>query len=184
MLIGYARTSTLEQGYGLEAQIEALTKYGVQSDFIFSEKVSSLSDRPELQAALRSLRAGDKLVVTKLCRFARSVTHLGRLLQVVEANGADLVIVDMGVDSSTATGKLMLNVLGSVAQFEREIMLERQREGIARAKADGKYKGRAPTAQRQKEKVLALKEAGVPVAQIIDQLNISRASYYRLVKVQ
>jgi len=83
------------------------------------------------------------------------------------------------VDTSTATGKLVLNMMVSVAQFEREMMKERQVEGIKRAKAEGKYKGRVPTAMRQADKVKALVEAGVQRVQIQEQLGISKASYYR-----
>ena len=182
MLIGYARTSTIDQTYGLEAQLELLNAQGVKTENVYHEKISSVGDRVELKAAIKSLRKGDKLVVTKLDRLARSVTHMGNIIQEIQGRDADLVILDMGIDTSTATGKLMLNVLGSVAQFEREVMLERQREGIERARREGKYKGRKPTALAQKDKVLALKAAGVPMDKIMEQANISRASYYRLVK--
>ena len=138
----------------------------------------------QLDAAIDHLRAGDKLVVLKLDRLARNVTHMGKLLEEIEAKGAGLVILSLGsetVDTTTATGKLILNMMVSVAQFEREMMLERQKEGIAKAKEQGKYKGRKPTAQQQADKVLALKSAGVPRDKIQEQLGISRASYYRIV---
>ena len=109
---------------------------------------------------------------------------MGKLLEEIEAKGAGLVILSLGsetVDTTTATGKLILNMMVSVAQFEREMMLERQKEGIAKAKEQGKYKGRKPTAQQQADKVLALKSAGVPRDTIQEQLGISRASYYRIV---
>lgn len=86
-------------------------------------------------------------MVTKLDRLARSMAHLMDLLKVIDGKSASLHILSMNLDTGSPTGRLMLNVLGSVAQFEREIMLERQREGIAKAKAAGKYKGRAPTAK-------------------------------------
>ena len=107
---------------------------------------------------------------------------MGDLLEQIEAKGAGLVILPMGnerVDTSTATGKLILNMMVSVAQFEREMMKERQVEGIKRAKAEGKYKGRVPTAMRQADKVKALVEAGVQRVQVQEQLGISKASYYR-----
>ena len=109
---------------------------------------------------------------------------MGKLLEEIEAKGAGLVILSLGsetVDTTTATGKLILNMMVSVAQFEREMMLERQKEGIAKAKGQGKYRGRKPTAREQADKVLALKAAGVPRQNIQDQLGISRASYYRIV---
>jgi DNA invertase Pin-like site-specific DNA recombinase len=183
MRIGYARTSTLDQNAGFEAQVKELERYGVEK--VYKEQVSSIAHREQLELALEHLRSGDQLIVTKLDRLARNVTHLGSLLETVEAKGASLVILSFGgntVDTSTATGKLLLNMMGAVAQFEREMMLERQREGIAKAKADGKYKGRAPTAKRQAEKVKALVEAGVSRDQILQQTGISRASYYRLLR--
>lgn len=146
--------------------------------------MSSVASRQQLDAAIDHLRAGDKLVVCKLDRLARNVTHMGKLLEEIEAKGAGLVILSLGsetVDTTTATGKLILNMMVSVAQFEREMMLERQKEGIAKAKADGKYKGRKATALAQTDKVLALKAAGVSRQQIQEQLGISRASYYRIV---
>ena len=180
MLIGLARTSTLEQVAGLEAQIRDLEAYGCER--IFKEQVSSVAQREQLEAALGMLRTGDKLVTTKLDRLARSVQHLGQIIERVNSVGASLVILDMGgtaVDTTTATGKLILNMMVSVAQFEREMMKERQVEGIKRAKAEGKYKGRVPTAMRQADKVKALVEAGVQRVQVQEQLGISKASYYR-----
>ena len=157
MLIGLARTSTLEQVAGLEAQIRDLEAYGCER--IFKEQVSSVAEREQLEAALSMLRIGDKLVTTKLDRLARSVQHLGQIIERINSVGASLVILDMGgtaVDTSNPTGKLILNVMSSVAQFEREMMLERQREGIAKAKADGKYKGRMPTARAKKAEIVKL----------------------------
>jgi DNA invertase Pin-like site-specific DNA recombinase len=92
----------------------------------------------------------------QLDRLARSVTHLGELVNRLEAKKVSLRILGMGVDTATPTGRLMVNLLGSIAQFEREVMLERQREGIARAKAEGKYKGRAPTARSKSEQIIQL----------------------------
>ena len=86
----------------------------------------------------------------------------------------------MGIDTGTATGKLMLTILGGVAEFERSIMLERQREGIAKAKAAGKYKGRKPTARAKAKEVLALRKEGVGATEIARQLSIGRASVYRI----
>ena len=180
MLIGYARTSTVDQQAGFEAQLVELNTYGCERTY--QEQVSAVATRTQLEAAIDILREGDKLVVTKLDRLARSVSHMGELLEQIEAKGAGLVILSMGnerVDTSTATGKLILNMMVSVAQFEREMMKERQVEGIKRAKAEGKYKGRVPTAMRQADKVKALVEAGVQRVQVQEQLGISKASYYR-----
>lgn len=181
MIIGIARTSTLEQKAGLEAQIQSLEEYGC--DRIYTEQVSSVAERKQLSTALSSLRSGDKLVVTKLDRLARSVKHLGEIVETINNADASLVILDMGgtaIDTSNPTGKLILNVMSSVAQFEREMMLERQIEGIAKAKAEGKYKGRKPTARAKADMVLIAKKQGVAPAQIMRDLGISKTSYYRI----
>ena len=182
MLIGYARTSTLEQRTGLEAQQRDLKEYGCEK--LFTEQVSSVAEREQLEAALSGLRAGDKLVVSKLDRLARSVQHLGQIIERINSAGASLVILDMGgtaVDTSNATGKLILNVMSSVSQFEREMMLERQREGIAKAKAEGKYKGRKPTARAKTDMVKLALANGVSKPQICKDLGISRTSLYRII---
>jgi DNA invertase Pin-like site-specific DNA recombinase len=180
MLIGYARTSTTDQQAGFDAQLVELETYGCERTF--KEQVSAVASRGELDRAIDMLREGDKLVVTKLDRLARNVMHMGELLQQIETKGAGLVILSLGsetVDTTTATGKLILNIMVSVAQFEREMMKERQVEGIKRAKDEGKYKGRVPTAMRQADKVKSLVEAGVQRLQVQEQLGISKASYYR-----
>lgn len=182
MLIGYARTSTLEQLAGLEAQQRDLKEYGCEK--VFTEQVSSVAERDQLEAVLGALRPDDKLVVTKLDRLARSVQHLGQIIERINSAGASLVILDMGgtaVDTSNATGKLILNVMSSVSQFEREMMLERQREGIAKAKAEGKYKGRKPTARAKTDMVKLALENGVSKPQICKDLGISRTSLYRII---
>ena len=185
MLVGVARTSTTEQLAGLEAQVRDLKAYGCGDDNVYKEQVSSVGERKELDAAINSLRKGDKLVVTKLDRLARSVRHLGDLLETLEAKGAGLVILSMGgqqVDTTTATGKMMLNVMASVAQFEREMMLERQKEGIAKAKKEGKYTGRKPTAMNKADAVLSLLSSGMSKTKVCEHVGISRASLYRIIK--
>jgi DNA invertase Pin-like site-specific DNA recombinase len=176
--VGYGRTSTLEQKAGFEAQVRELESAGCAR--IFKEQVSSVAHREQLDAALDYIRDGDTLVVTKLDRLARSVAHLVEITEAVASKGANLQVLGMGLDTSNATGRLMLNVIGSVAQFEREMMLERQREGIAKAKAEGKYKGRSPTARAKAPEVTALKEQGLGVMEIAKRLGIGRASVYRV----
>jgi DNA invertase Pin-like site-specific DNA recombinase len=180
MMIGYARTSTADQTAGLEAQHRELAE--AECSKIFSEQVSSVDKRPQLEAALEFIREGDRLVVTKLDRLARSVADLVKITARLEAKSVTLVIRSLNIDTATPTGKLMLNLIGSIAQFEREIMLERQREGIASAKADGKYKGRQPTARKQSAEVLELKAAGKKPMEIASKLGISRASVFRIMK--
>ena len=183
MLIGYARTSTVDQQAGFESQLVELKSYGCERTY--QEQVSAVATREQLDSALDMLRTGDKLVVTKLDRLARSVMHMGDILQQIEAKGAGLVILSLGserVDTSTATGKLILNMMVSVSQFEREMMKERQVEGVKRAQAEGKYKGRVPKAMQQADKVKALVQAGVTRVQVMDQLGMSKASFYRCLK--
>lgn len=177
MIVGYARTSTLDQEAGFEAQVRDLT--ALECERIFKEQVSSVGKRTELDAAVDFCRQGDTLVVTKLDRLARSVIHLGKIIETLEAKGVALRIVNLGVDTTTPTGKLMLNVLGGVAQFEREMMLERQREGIAKAKGAGKYTGRKPTAQAKADEIKALKAEGMSMAKIAKRLGIGVGSVHR-----
>jgi DNA invertase Pin-like site-specific DNA recombinase len=178
MLVGYARTSTVTQDAGLEAQERDLKAIGVEK--LFTEQVSSVAERAQLEAALDFCRARDALVVTRLDRLARSIRDLCAIVDRLEAKGVSLRILGMGLDTATANGRLMLNVLGSVAQFEREVMLERQREGIAKAKSEGKFKGRAPTARRKAEEVKALDKSGMTRLEIAGRLGMSERSVYRV----
>ena len=177
MLIGYCRTSTLDQKYGLEAQIDALNDQGVEK--IFSEQVSSVADRPELESTLDFCREGDVLVVTKLDRLARSIHELWKIVNRLESKRVELRILDLNLDTQTPTGRLMLSMMGSLAQFEREMLLERQREGIARAKVEGKFKGRVPTARVKKAEIQKLITEGMKPTQVAESLGVSRASVYR-----
>ncbi len=158
MLVGYARTSPLEQETGLEAQVRDLKALGCER--VYQEHASSVGRRAELEAALDFVRAGDVLVVTKMDRLARSVQHMWEIAERLQARGVALKIVNLGVDTSTPTGKLMMTMLGGVVEFERDMMLERQREGIQKAKAERKYKGRKPTARARAEEVKRLASEG------------------------
>jgi DNA invertase Pin-like site-specific DNA recombinase len=178
MLIGYARTSTTEQAAGLEAQERDLKAAGV--DKVFAEQTSAVGPRKALEVAMDFVRDGDAFVVTKLDRLARSVSHACEIVERLEAKGVSLRILALGLDTSTPTGRLMLNMLASVAQFERELMLERQREGIAKAKGEGRYKGRAPTAQRKAADIVRLAKDGLKREDIAERLGVGVASVYRV----
>jgi len=180
-LIGYARTSTVEQEAGLKAQLKEL-KDNAGCQRVFQEKVSSVQTRKELEAALEFLREGDTLVVTKLDRLARSMRDLLNIKEVIDDKKAHLKVLSPEMDTGTPHGKLVFNIFGSVAEFEREVMLERQREGIAKAKAEGKYKGKQPTARAKRDDVLKLKAEGVRPTDIAKRLDIGRASVYRILK--
>jgi DNA invertase Pin-like site-specific DNA recombinase len=169
----YARTSTLDQQAGFEAQLRDLEAAGCTK--LFQEQVSSVATRPQLDACLDYVREGDTLD-----RLARSTAHLLQIVETLERKGAALRILDLSIDTSTATGRLMLTMIGAIATFEREMMLERQREGIAKAKAAGKYKGRAPTARAKAAQVYLLQAEGVGATEIARRLGIGRSSVYRV----
>jgi DNA invertase Pin-like site-specific DNA recombinase len=181
--IGYARTSTASQEAGLQAQIEALTAFGC--DRVYKEQVSSIATRDQFDAALDYVRDGDTLVVTKLDRAFRSVEHAVSVVRDLEKKDVGLIVLDMGgqpVDLRTPSGKLIFNVMVSVAQFEREIMLERQREGIKKAQEAKLYKGRKPTARMQSDAVIGLKAEGFTPTEIVKRTGLSRASVYRILR--
>lgn len=179
-LIGYARTSTLDQLAGLEAQERDLRAAGCTRVFLEQTSAAAGKRRVQLEAMLDYVREGDTLIVTKPDRLARSLHDLQGIIGKLAEKGVALRILSMNLDTSTPTGKLILNVLGSIAEFEREMMLERQKEGVAKAKTEGKYKGRAPTAQRKRDAVLKLRAEGVKPDTIAERLQISRASVYRI----
>lgn len=180
MLLGLARTSTLDQEAGLEAQKRTLQAAGVEK--LFVEQTSSVGPRPALEAATEWAREGDVLIVTELSRLARSVPDFCKIQSRLSDKGVTLRVLSLGMDTGTSTGKLILNVLASVAQFEREMMLERQREGVAKAKAEKKYKGRAPTARGKSDQVRALADQGLTKAAIASQLGISQRSVFRILE--
>ena len=178
MRIGYARTSTIEQQAGFEAQVRDLEAVGCEK--VYREQVSSVGARERLEATLDYVREGDRLVVTKLDRLARSTRHLNEIVDRLREKGSHLQVLDLGIDTATPTGELVLTVIGGIAQFERQMMLERQREGIAKAKAEGKYKGRKPTARAKTQEVLDMRSKGIRATAIAEELGIGRASVYRI----
>lgn len=178
-IIGYARVST--EGQELTAQLEQLNGAGV--DKIFKEKASGVKqDRPQLAAMLDHLREGDTVIVCKLDRIARSTKHLLEIVETLEARKVSFKVLNINLDTSTPTGKLMLSMLASIAQFEREMMLERQREGIRLAKDAGRYQGRKATARALSDKVLELLAQGKTKQAVADELKIGIASVYRIAK--
>jgi DNA invertase Pin-like site-specific DNA recombinase len=176
MLIGYARTSTAEQAAGLLAQERDLKAGGCER--LFTEHVSSVAKRDQLAAVLDFVRDGDKLIVTRLDRLARSMSDLLSIAERLRAKGVALQVLDPAMDTSTATGELIFHVIGAIASFERKLMLERQREGIAKAKADGKYKGRKPKVRNQAERIRAMLAEGKGPTAIARKLNVARSSVY------
>ena len=183
MLIGYARTSTADQKAGLVAQERDLKAAGAEK--VFTEQVSSVAQRRGLKTCLDFMREGDVLAVTKPDRLARSTAELLALETDLSRRGIGLLVVSMGgerLDTRNPTSKLMLTILGGVATWEREIMLERQRGGIAKAKAEGKYKGRKPTVAVQAGQIRAMHAAGEKPAHIARRLGVARSSVYRMLE--
>jgi DNA invertase Pin-like site-specific DNA recombinase len=180
-MIGYARTSTVDQNAGLEAQVAELQALGCSK--VFAEQVSSVeARRPQLNAALEYAREGDTFIVTRPDRLARSTADLLRIVDELAKRGVRVRILSMDIDTATATGKLLLTLMGGIASFERDLMLERQRCGIAAAKAAGKYRGRKPTARAKSDEVAKLKMEGMSVAEIVRNTGVSRASVYRIIE--
>jgi DNA invertase Pin-like site-specific DNA recombinase len=178
MIVGYARTSTTDQTAGLAAQERDLTAAGAER--VFAEQVSSVATRDRLAECLAFLRAGDVLAVTKPDRLARSTAELLTIEADLSKRGIGLIVLSMGgerLDTRNPTSKLMLTILAGVATWEREIMLERQREGIAKAKADGKYKGRPASIDAFEVRRVALLIGPAATAK---QFGIARSSVYRM----
>ncbi|TXM66638.1 recombinase family protein [Methylobacterium sp. WL12] len=176
--IGYARVSTLDQG--LEGQLARLTAEGCT--LIRSEKVSggSREGRPELATVIEFLRAGDELVVARLDRLGRDTRDVLNIIHEVEQRGAFVTVLDPHVSTQGPMGHVMLTVLGMVAQMERRFIKERQREGIARAKAEGIYLGGKRRLDREHVRNMHL--AGSGPAAIAQALGCSRMQVYRVLK--
>ncbi|MBF0455924.1 MAG: recombinase family protein [Magnetococcales bacterium] len=175
--IGYARVSSTDQN--LEGQLEALS----HCDEIFSEKESGArNDRPELTRLLDYIRKGDTVECVRMDRLARDTRHLLNLVDDFEARGVTLKVQNISLDTGTATGRLMLTMLGAVGEFEKNLLKERQKDGIARAKEKGVYTGRKPTARAKAEEVMQLVGEGVKKAEIARRLDIGVASVYRIIK--
>lgn len=174
-LVGYARVSSV--GQSLEVQLDKLS----HCDKIFQEKKSGTSDkRPQLKACLEYVREGDTLIVTKLDRLARSTLHLCQIAAELERKQVMLQVIDQSINTSDATGRLLFNMLGAIAQFETEIRAERQLDGIEKAKQRGVQFGR--TKQLTKTQVQELRERrqqGVLIRTLMRDYELSKASIYR-----
>lgn len=175
--LGYVRVSTEQQNNA--RQVEIMTNYRTDRDFM--EYVSGKNTkRAELQALLDYAREGDTVYVESYSRLARNTIDLLDIVSKLEANGVALVSHKEQTDTSTAQGKLMLTVFGALAEFERECLLERQREGIGIAKEQGKYKGRPEKDIPEFEEYYMLwKEEEITATEVCKKLGISRSTFYR-----
>ena len=180
MKVGYARVSSV--GQKLEAQLEQLKASGV--DKVFSEKESGAkSNREQLKACIEYVREKDVLVVTKLDRLARSMVDFWNIVNEIESKGASLQILNMGLDTSTPNGKLVMGVLSSVAEWERSMIRERQQDGLERAKREGVVLGRPNKVDAVRNDVQRLLDNGLTKQAIADELGIGVATVYRALKV-
>lgn len=177
MIVGYARVSTTDQC--LDVQMDELAAHGCER--IFQDQASGTSRaRAGLVEMMQFVREGDTIVVSRLDRFARSLTDLFQLLDELNRKSVAFQCVHQSIDTSSSTGKLTLAILGAVAEFENDIRRERQRAGIAKAKANGIYKGRK--AGIDVERVKGLAAQGMTARAIASELGCHRQSVYRLVQ--
>lgn len=174
-IVGYARVSSI--GQSLDIQLAKLK----HCDKIFKEKRSGVSDkRPRLKACLEYVREGDMLVVTRLDRLARSTLHLCQIAKQLESKQVDLQVLDQNIDTGDATGRLVFNVLGAIAQFETEIRAERQMDGIQKAKARGVQFGRKrQLTPNQCQELRERRAQGVLIKTLMKDYKLSKASVYR-----
>ena len=176
--VGYARVSSV--GQSLDVQLSKLSGYGCTK--VYQEKRSgTTADRPELKACLDYVRESDVLVITKLDRLARSTFHLTHLADQLSNKGVELVVIDQNIDTSTPVGKLLFNVLASIAEFETQIRSERQLDGIEKAKANGvKFGAKAKLTDAQIEQMKSDRADGVLIKDLMKAYDLSKASVYRL----
>ena len=175
MIVGYARVSTTDQS--LDVQMDELMAHGC--DRIFQDQATGTSRaRAGLVEMMQFVRDGDTIVVSRLDRFARSLTDLFQLLDELNRKGVAFQCVHQSIDTSSSTGKLTLAILGAVAEFENDIRKERQRAGIAKAKANGVYKGRRAAIDGRK--VLEMSSQGMTASEIAAEIGCHRQSVYRL----
>lgn len=179
MNIGYIRVSTVEQN--LARQEEGLEKYNIEK--MYSEKVSAKdTNRPKLKEMLDFARNGDTIYIWDFSRLARSTKDLLELVEVMNDKGIKLVSIKENLDTSTPNGKLMLTMIGAINEFERANLLERQREGIAIAKRDGKYKGRKEVAIVDfKDHYERYKNREINKSMLAKELNVSRPTLDKLI---
>ncbi len=180
-IIGYLRPDT--NGQNVQSQLDQLKATGATKIFQ-EESVGTKRDRPQLDKLMADVRGGDTLVVTSLDRIAHNTRHLLEIVESLNSAGASLKVIDNGIDTSTPHGEVIRMLLAAIADFERQILRESQSVGIAKAKREGRYKGRKPTAMAKTDEVLALSEQGVTRQKIADQLGIGVASVYRILKNQ
>lgn len=178
--IGYIRISTTDQNTARQELL--MEQLGV--DEVYIDRMSGKNtNRPELQKMMEYVRRGDTVIVESISRFARNTRDLLELVEKLSAKGVEFVSKKEAIDTTTPTGKFMLTVFGAVAELEREYILQRQREGIAIAKANGVYKGRKPIQPPELEKVMTRwQRREITAAEAMRQMGMSKSTFYRKVR--
>lgn len=183
MLIGYARVSTADQQ--IEIQTDALKEAGVQEDYLFWEHVSGAkAKRPELEMALRMCREGDTFVVVKLDRLARSMPELYRIMDRLDRMGVDFLSLTDNIDTKTPAGKLLFGILGSIAEFERSLIVERTMAGLKKAREKGRRGGRKPKLTEKQVKMIikAMQDQSLTTAEIAENFGVHESTIYRAIQ--
>ena len=179
MKVGYARVSSL--GQSLDTQIEKLNAFGCERLFQEKKSGASTGKRDAVKAALEFCREGDVLVITKLDRLARSMFDLQDITKTLERKGVDFIVLDQNIDTTTPTGRLTFHLLGAVAEFERDLIAERQTEGIEKAKAKGvKFGRRKKLTPEQVGELQAASRAGETRQELMKRFDISKSTFHRL----
>ncbi len=181
MKIGYIRVSTTDQN---TARQEALMKeLGVDEVYIDKASGKSKDNRAQLYTMLEYVRKGDTVIVESISRFARNTKDLLELVEILTKKEVEFVSKKEAIDTTTPTGKFMLTIFGAVAELEREYILQRQKEGIAIAKSEGKYKGRTRKEYPDFDKIVGLWRNGkITAAEAMKRLGMSKTNFYRRVR--
>ena len=182
MIFGYLRTSTRDQEASIQTQEDKLRAAGAEQVYIDRVSGKSKKDRPQLEAMLSSLRKGDQVISTKIDRLSRSVGDFIKINEHITEAGATLSCTDQHIETDTPAGRLMLNMLASFAEFEREMIVDRVKTGLDRAKAEGKTLGRPRIDYAKNPRVKALRtlvEQGATVSEAARSIGVSRMTAYR-----
>jgi len=187
MLIGYARVSKVDNSQVLDLQIDALIAYGVERDYIYTDKISGVKDeRPGLDSCLKALRKGDVLVVWKLDRLGRSLKHLINIIDNLNKKGIGFKVLSgegANIDTTTPAGKMIFSIFGAFAEFERELIRERTIAGLKSARARGRKGGRKHKLSKAQIRLIqaSMKNRDISVSELCQELKITRATLYRYV---